>query len=76
VFKNFGITEHITVQFRTEIYNIFNFVNYGNTSPTGANAQSLLGTNLQGSNLGQIGGTYDVGFGAPGIGPGLPATCS
>jgi hypothetical protein len=66
VFKNFGITEHITAQFRVEIFNIFNFVDYGNS------AQGLLGNNLQGSNLGQIGGTYDVGFGAPGIGPGAP----
>ncbi|MGA8595193.1 MAG: carboxypeptidase regulatory-like domain-containing protein [Bryobacteraceae bacterium] len=66
VFKNFEITEHIKVQFRAEIFNIFNFVNYGNS------AQGLMGNNIQGSNLGQIGGTYDVGFGAPGIGPGAP----
>jgi Carboxypeptidase regulatory-like domain len=66
VFKNFGITEHIRVQFRAEIFNIFNFVDYGNSS------QGLMGNNVQGSNLGQIGGTYDVGFGAPGIGPGAP----
>ena len=66
VFKNFGITEHIKAQFRAEIFNIFNFVNYGNSS------QGLMGNNVQGSNLGQIGGTYDVGFGAPGIGPGAP----
>ena len=31
--KNFRVTEHITAQFRAEIYNIFNFVNYGNGSP-------------------------------------------
>jgi hypothetical protein len=66
VFKNFAITEHVKAQFRAEIFNIFNFVNYGNSS------QGLLGNNVQGSNLGQIGGTYDVGFGAPGIGPGAP----
>jgi hypothetical protein len=72
VFKNFRITEHITAQFRVEIFNIFNFVDYGNTSASGANQQGLLGNNVQGSNLGRIGGTYDVGFGAPGIGPGAP----
>jgi hypothetical protein len=61
VFKNFNITEHIKAQFRVEIFNIFNFVNYG-----------CVATNLQGSNLGTSGCTYDVGFGAPGIGPGAP----
>jgi len=66
VFKNIRITEHINAQFRAEIFNIFNFVNYGNSQ------QGLMGNNVQGSNLGQIGGTYDVGFGAPGIGPGAP----
>jgi len=64
VFKHFGITEHVKAQFRVEIYNIFNFVNYGTSY--------LLGNNIQGSNLGQSSGTYDVGFGAPGIGPGAP----
>ena len=66
VFKNFRPTEHITVQFRAEIYNIFNFVNYGNSQ------QFVMGNNVSGSNLGQIFATYDVGFGAPGIGPGAP----
>ncbi|HXW89725.1 MAG TPA: carboxypeptidase regulatory-like domain-containing protein [Terriglobales bacterium] len=66
VFKNFQITEHITAQARVELFNIFNFVDYGNSS------QGLMGNNLQGSNLGTIFGTYDVGFGAPGIGPGAP----
>jgi hypothetical protein len=66
VFKNFGITEHITAQFRVEIFNIFNFVDYGNAY------QYLMGNNTSASNLGQIFGTYDVGFGAPGIGPGAP----
>jgi hypothetical protein len=61
VFKNFGITEHIRAQFRVEIFNIFNFVNYSEPA-----------NNLQGSNLGQVGSTYDVSFGAPGIGPGAP----
>jgi hypothetical protein len=61
VFKNIGITEHVRAQFRVEIYNIFNFVNYSGAA-----------NNLQGSNLGQVGSTYDVSFGAPGIGPGAP----
>ncbi len=66
VFKNFGITERVKAQFRVEMYNLFNFVNYG----TGQ--QGLIGNNFSGSNLGTIASTYDVGFGAPGIGPGAP----
>jgi len=61
IFKNIRVTEHITAQLRAEIFNIFNFVNYSGPA-----------NNLQGSNLGQVGSTYDVGFGAPGIGPGAP----
>ena len=60
-FKNFHVTEHIAVQLRAEIFNIFNWVNYSEPA-----------NNLQGSNLGSIGSTYDVSFGAPGIGPGAP----
>jgi len=61
IFKNFAITEHVRAQFRVEIYNIFNFTNYSEPA-----------NNVQGSNLGQVGSTYDVSFGAPGIGPGAP----
>jgi hypothetical protein len=61
VFKNFSVKEHVTLQLRAEIFNIFNFVNY-----------SAPANNVQGSNLGQVGSTYDVSFGAPGIGPGAP----
>jgi hypothetical protein len=61
MFKNIPIRENIKLQLRAEIYNIFNFVNY-----------SEPGNNVQGSNLGLIGSTYDVSFGAPGIGPGAP----
>ena len=61
VFKNFGITEHMKLQLRVEVFNIFNFVNYSGPA-----------NNAAGSNLGQVGSTYDVSFGAPGIGPGAP----
>jgi hypothetical protein len=61
VFKNFKVTEHLVAQFRAEIFNIFNFVNYSGAA-----------NNASGSNLGQVGSTYDVSFGAPGIGPGAP----
>ena len=43
------------------MYNIFNFINY-----------SSLSTNVLSGSLGTAGATYDVGFGAPGIGPGAP----
>jgi hypothetical protein len=61
VFKNFPITERAKLQFRAEIFNIFNFVNY-----------SGPGNNVSSSSLGLVGSTYDVSFGAPGIGPGAP----
>jgi hypothetical protein len=61
MFKNIRITEHISAQLRAEIFNIFNFRNL-----------SEPGTNISGSNIGTIGSTYDVSFGAPGIGPGAP----
>ncbi len=61
VFKNIPITERARLQFRVEIFNIFNFVNYSEPA-----------NNAAGSNLGQVGSTYDVSFGAPGIGPGAP----
>ncbi|MGA8028554.1 MAG: carboxypeptidase regulatory-like domain-containing protein [Bryobacteraceae bacterium] len=61
IFKNIDIGEHVRVQLRAEIFNIFNFVNYSEPA-----------NNVQGSNLGTVGSTYDVSFGAPGIGPGAP----
>jgi len=61
MFKNFQIGEKFRLQLRAEIFNIFNFVNY-----SGPTASFTSGT------LGQSTSTYDVGFGAPGIGPGAP----
>jgi hypothetical protein len=61
VFKNIKIGEHLAAQFRAEMFNIFNFVNYSGPA-----------NNASGSNLGLVGSTYDVSFGAPGIGPGAP----
>ena len=61
IFKNFPIHEKFKLQLRAEIFNIFNFINYAS-----------LNTNFLSSGLGQAGSTYDVGFGAPGIGPGAP----
>ncbi len=61
IFKNISITERITLQLRAEIFNIFNFRNLSEPA-----------NNVSGSNLGTVGSTYDVSFGAPGIGPGAP----
>ncbi|HEX4231860.1 MAG TPA: carboxypeptidase regulatory-like domain-containing protein [Bryobacteraceae bacterium] len=61
MFKNIRITEHVSMQLRAEIFNIFNFRNLSEPA-----------NNVSGSNLGQIGSTYDVSYGAPGIGPGAP----
>src|SRR5580658_3624804 len=61
VFKNFHFTEHIAAQIRVEIFNVFNFVDY-----------SCLGTAVTSGALGTAGCTYDVSFGADGIGPGAP----
>ncbi len=61
MFKNFRLSEHVQAQLRAEIFNVFNFVNYSGPA-----------NNVQGSNLGTVGSTYDVSFGAPGIGPGAP----
>lgn len=61
MFKNIRITEHVSAQLRAEIFNIFNFRNLAEPN-----------NNISGSALGQVLTTYDVTFGAPGIGPGAP----
>jgi hypothetical protein len=61
MFKNIQIRENIKLQLRAEIFNLFNFRNLSGPA-----------NNVSGSNLGEVGSTYDVSFGAPGIGPGAP----
>ncbi|MBV9762148.1 MAG: TonB-dependent receptor [Acidobacteriaceae bacterium] len=61
IFKNIPITEKVNLQLRGEIFNIFNFRNLAEPA-----------NNVSGSNLGIVSTTYDVTFGAPGIGPGAP----
>ena len=41
VFKNFRITERINLQFRSEFFNIFNFVNFG--APASALTSATFG---------------------------------
>ncbi|HEX3683566.1 MAG TPA: carboxypeptidase regulatory-like domain-containing protein [Bryobacteraceae bacterium] len=69
LFKNIKFGEHVTLQLRAEIFNIFNFRNLAQLDP---NVQAVPQQSVAGSNLGQVATTYDVGFGAPGIGPGAP----
>ncbi|MBV9499783.1 MAG: TonB-dependent receptor [Acidobacteriaceae bacterium] len=68
MFKNIRFGEHVTLQLRAEIFNIFNFRNLEGLNPNVQGPQQ----SVSGSNLGQVPATYDVGFGAPGIGPGAP----
>jgi hypothetical protein len=66
VFKNFKVNEQFTVQFRSEIFNLFNRVNLAPPFPTGfagPNAQNGFGVSADPI------GDYN---GAPGIGPGEP----
>jgi hypothetical protein len=62
IFKTFKIHERVSLQIRAEIYNLFNW-----TDPS-----QYVNNNVSGGGLGQVFSTYDVSFGAPGIGPGAP----
>jgi hypothetical protein len=61
IFKTFKFGEHLSLQLRGEIFNVFNTLNISEVS-----------TNAASSSLGQAFGTQDVGNGAPGIGTGAP----
>jgi len=66
VLKNFRISERFNLQFRTEIYNLFNWANF---APP--NTFNFAGPNAQ-NGFGQSVDTIGDAFGAPGIGPGEP----
>ena len=78
IFKNFAITERVKGQFRGEMYNFFNWINYPKPSLASGNTATDLrygGLNgSQASSTGQItttiGGTSD-----PGITEGEPFNC-
>jgi Carboxypeptidase regulatory-like domain/TonB dependent receptor len=66
VFKNFKVNERFTVQFRSEIFNLFNRTNLAPPSPIG-----FAGPNAQ-NGFGFSADTIGDYNGAPGIGPGEP----
>jgi hypothetical protein len=70
VLKDTPITERISSQFRVEIFNLFNRINLGNPTFTGANG--LIAIPGYGNFGIPIGYTNGSQFGLPGIGPGEP----
>ena len=64
VFKNTPIGEKITTQFRVEMFNVFNHVNYA--SPAGLNPNTVADDSLA------LSSTIGYANGAPGIGAGEP----
>ncbi len=75
IFKNFPITERVKGQFRGEMYNLFNRVNYGKPSLSAGNTAADLrygGLNVSSStSTGQVNSTVG-GTSAPGIAEGEP----
>ncbi|MGC9988384.1 MAG: TonB-dependent receptor [Terriglobales bacterium] len=73
VLKDTPITERVSTQFRIEIFNLFNRINLGSPTFTGANG---IYSNVPYGGTGNggipIGSTNGSQFGLPGIGPGEP----
>jgi hypothetical protein len=59
IFKNFALTEHVKLQLRGEIYNLFNRINLA------SGAGSVGGSGFVSDTIGDFNG-------APGLGPGEP----
>jgi hypothetical protein len=72
VMKNTHINERITMQFRAEIFNVFNRANLPIPGSGGAGMTSPPGTKLNSSSFGRIFDTVGDYNGAPGIGAGEP----
>jgi hypothetical protein len=69
VVKNTPITERVRVQFRIEMFNLFNRVNL---APPSGTCSGNAGGSCSGGSLGQSADTLGDSIGAPGIGPGEP----
>jgi hypothetical protein len=70
ILKDTPITERVTTQFRIEIYNLFNRINLGSPTFTGANG--IIPVPGVGNFGIPIAFTNGSQFGLPGIGPGEP----
>ena len=63
VFKNFTLTERFHLQFRTEIFNVFNHPNFNAPGFGGNGVVAISGsTNFTNSNFGEIGSTRDAPY--------------
>jgi len=63
IFKNFPITEKYTLQFRTEIFNIFNHPNFNAPNFGGNGVVAISGSgNYTSSTFGEIGSTRDAPY--------------
>ena len=73
VLKDTPINERVSTQFRIEIFNLFNRINLGSPTFTGANGiYSNVPYGGSGNSGIPIGSTNGSQFGLPGIGPGEP----
>jgi hypothetical protein len=63
IFKNISITERFKLQFRTEIFNIFNHPNFNAPGFGGNGVVAISGaTNFTSANFGEIGSTRDAPY--------------
>ena len=63
IFKNFSIKERLTLQFRTEIFNIFNHPNFNAPNFGGNGVVAVSGAgDFTNSNFGEIGSTRDAPY--------------
>jgi hypothetical protein len=69
--KNTAITERVNLQFRAEMFNLFNHTNLPTPGSGAPGSTTPPGTRLN-SSFGRISSTTGVYNGAPGIGAGEP----
>jgi len=63
IFKSFQLTERMSAQFRTEIFNVFNHPNFNAPGFGGNGVVAISGsTNFLNANFGEIGSTRDAPY--------------